>query len=72
MKLQLNNSIDFDLPGFLNWANIKSIQDYLKLGDHITTFINIYLQSKGIRYDLIKQSSLDTIINCIELKLCGK
>ena len=69
MKIQLINSIDFDLLDFLNWTNIRSLQDYLKL-NNISTLINTYLQSKHIKYDLIKQSSLDTIINCIELKLC--
>lgn len=69
MKIQLINSIDFDLLDFLNWSNIRSLQDYLKL-NNIPTLINTYLQSKHIKYDLIRQSSLDTIINCIELKLC--
>lgn len=72
MKIQLINLIDFDFLDFLKYAGIKSRQDYLKLEDNIPTLIHTYLQNKHIKYDLIKQSSLDTIINCIELKFCKK
>lgn len=68
---QLPMKPSINLLDFLNWANIKSLQDYLKLDNDIPILIDNYLQNKGIKYDLINQSSLDTITNCIELILCG-